>query len=162
MATLPTVSKAKKLFLIKIVFNVTVFLAVVGVFVGISYYSEAKLGEILAQNGVSDFDDLSSNLQQLYQGFNKYVWHTKINPAIAMPVGFVGLTAFMVFKDEIKKYFSVPNGVGVAIALLGVSFIIEYLATYVQVSAATYLMVTLINALYFDPLIESYQKGDRV
>ena len=41
MATLPTVSKAKKLFLIKIVFNVTVFLAVVGVFVGISYYSEA-------------------------------------------------------------------------------------------------------------------------
>lgn len=160
MATLPTIAKSKKVLILKIVFNVTVFLAVIGAFVGFSFYSQSRINDILAQNGVSEFEDLSANLQLVYNGFEKYVWHTKINPAIVMPVGFVGIAAFMVFKDEIKKYFKLPKGVGGAIIILGISFIIEYIATYVQVAAASYLFVTLINALYFDPLIEKIEKAE--
>ena len=162
MATLPTVAKSKKVLILKIVFNVTVFLAVMGIMVGVSYYNEAKVGEILAANGVSEFSDLSATLQATYQGFEKYIWHNKLNPAITMPVGFVALPAFMVFKDEIKKYFKLPKGVGVAVIILIIAFLIEYVVMYVKVAAGTYLFVTLINSLYFDPAIEKIEKAEGI
>lgn len=170
MATLPTVAKSKKLMILKIVFSVTVFLTVMGIMVGISFYNEAKLGEILAkylaEYNVADISELSGDVRETYkqatEGFKMYIWHDKLNPAFTMPIAFVALPAFMVFKDEIKKYFSVPRGVGVAIVILIISFIIEYIIVYVKVSAATYLFVTLINSLYFDPAIERIEKAEGV
>lgn len=152
MATTP-IKPSRKLTIIKIVFNVTVFLSILAIFLGVSYYSEAKLGDILEANGVSDFADLSANLQAIYGGFEKYVWHTKLNPAVMLPIAFVGFSAAMVFKDQLKLYYKIPKGVGVAIAVLIISFIIEYIAMYAKVSAGAYLLVTLVNSLYLDPAI---------
>lgn len=158
MATLPTVPKAKKLLFFKYAFSITVLLAVLGIIIGFSYYSQAKMEDILVKNGVNDFTELGKNLQEAYRGFEKYVWHTKIKTEVIVPIAVVAGVGFMIAKDEIKKYFNLPKGVGFAIFILILSFILQYFIMYVQIGAGSYLFITLINALYFDPLIEKYQK----
>lgn len=110
----------------------------------ISYLSLAVGGSLWA---------LSKNDWQLFMVIPE---RPQLLGAILTPLVIVGFGLLAFFKDQIVSHFKFPKGIRGAITLLSLSTIILLLgniAIWIILSSGLYLILSIVNTLYFDPAI---------
>jgi Ca2+-dependent lipid-binding protein len=76
-----------------------------------------------------------------------------LNTNAVLPIVFCLFGAFAIFKDQIRDYFHFPPGINVAILLFILGFIGWLISYWLMAVTGLYLVLTIINTLYFNPAL---------
>lgn len=80
--------------------------------------------------------------------------HLTVNRSVIIPVVFCLFGLIATLKDQIAARYKMPKGLGWAIILFAFGFAGWLISYWIMLITGTYLILTLINCLYFNPIID--------
>lgn len=108
-----------------------------------------NVGSYLALSVAGIFTNLPEGSPLFY--LQETRWALNVNALVPIVFCLFGVLALL--KDQIMGYFKFPRGIGVAVALFGLGFLGWLVSYWLMLVTGLYLVLTIINTLYFNPNI---------